>query len=235
MNKQSYKVKIISIEKDRLIRSIKTIREITGVGIADAKSIVESVPVVLMEGLHKNQAIKLKNILERSKIGAIIEIDGINKPKKQKLKKLNFKENPFISFYNNMKGHIKQTMNWFSKYRKNDYKKLLDKMLLDADSFSLVVRDTIQLDKSGRNFLDKLHSFLIEEKLVSKWPGTELLNGEVRMFRYKLNNQSKDVLLEVNGLLAWLQPEFPEDLTFYKEGKPIFVSITHEKDYWYVE
>ena len=115
MSKQSYKVKIISIEKDWLISSIKTIREITGLGIADAKAIVESVPVVLMEGMYMKQSVKLRNILERSKIGAIIELDGINKPKRQKLKKLNFNDNPFISFYNNLKEYIKRTLNWLSK------------------------------------------------------------------------------------------------------------------------
>lgn len=116
-----------------------------------------------------------------------------------------------------------------------DYKILLEEMLIKADSFSLVVRDTLELKGSGKKILDKLNPFLLKEDHVSKWPGTELLMGKAKYYSYSLNNRSIEILSEINSLFDWQQPEFPEDLTFYRKDKIIFVSISHEKDSWYVE
>ena len=108
MSKQSFKVTIISIDRDWLIRSIKTIREITGLGLADAKAIVENVPTIFMEGMYEKQALKLKKILEQSRIGAIIEIDEKNKPTRKKLRKLSFDQSRLKTFYNNLKEKFRK-------------------------------------------------------------------------------------------------------------------------------
>ena len=108
-------------------------------------------------------------------------------------------------------------------------------MLIKADSFSLVVKDTLELKDTGKNILDKLNPFLLKEDYVSKWPGTELLTEKAKLYKYSLNNRSIEILSDINRLFDWLQPEFPEDLTFYRKDKIIFVSISHEKDSWHVK
>ncbi len=51
---------------------IKVVREITGLGLKDAKDLVESAPKALKEGVSKDEAEALKKQLEES--GAEIEI-----------------------------------------------------------------------------------------------------------------------------------------------------------------
>lgn len=51
---------------------IKTVRSITGLGLKEAKELVESAPVVLKESISKNDAENLKKTLET--IGASVEI-----------------------------------------------------------------------------------------------------------------------------------------------------------------
>ena len=106
-------------------------------------------------------------------------------------------------------------------------------MLIKADVFSLVIIDSVILNDSGQKILDELQPYLIESIETSSWPGTILYNGKVRLFKYKVNNNSLGILSTIDNLFDWLQPNYPEDLTFYKEDKPIFISISHEKDCWY--
>lgn len=51
---------------------IKTVRSITGLGLKEAKELVESAPVILKESINKDDAETLKKTLET--IGASVEI-----------------------------------------------------------------------------------------------------------------------------------------------------------------
>ncbi|QNS01789.1 MAG: 50S ribosomal protein L7/L12 [Buchnera aphidicola (Pentalonia nigronervosa)] len=51
---------------------IKTVRSATGLGLKDAKDLVESAPVVLKENINKEDAQSLKKTLEN--VGAEVEI-----------------------------------------------------------------------------------------------------------------------------------------------------------------
>lgn len=57
---------------DQKIKVIKEIRGITGLGLADAKALVEKVPVTVKEGVSKEDAEALKAQLEG--VGATVEI-----------------------------------------------------------------------------------------------------------------------------------------------------------------
>ena len=57
---------------DKKIQVIKVIREVTGLGLKEAKAFVESAPKVVKEGLSKDEAEELKTKLETS--GASITI-----------------------------------------------------------------------------------------------------------------------------------------------------------------
>ena len=54
------------------IKVIKAVREITGLGLADAKALVESAPKAIKEGVSKDDAEALKKQLEE--VGAKVEL-----------------------------------------------------------------------------------------------------------------------------------------------------------------
>ena len=58
---------------DEKIKVIKAVREITGLGLADAKAVVEAAPKAIKEGVSKDEAEDLKKKLEEA--GAKVELD----------------------------------------------------------------------------------------------------------------------------------------------------------------
>jgi len=57
---------------DKKINVIKEIRTITGLGLKEAKDLVEGAPKVVKEGVSKEDAAKMKNVLEEA--GAKVEL-----------------------------------------------------------------------------------------------------------------------------------------------------------------
>ena len=57
---------------DEKIKVIKAVREITGLGLADAKAVVEAAPKAIKEGVSKAEAEELKKKLEEA--GAKVEL-----------------------------------------------------------------------------------------------------------------------------------------------------------------
>jgi len=57
---------------DKKIQVIKEVRVITGLGLKDAKTLVEGVPVPIKEGIAKEDAEKIKEQLEE--VGASVEV-----------------------------------------------------------------------------------------------------------------------------------------------------------------
>ena len=69
--KTEFSVTLVSFG-DKKIQVIKVVREITGLGLKEAKDMVEAAPKVIKEGINKEEAEEIKNKLE--KVGATIEI-----------------------------------------------------------------------------------------------------------------------------------------------------------------
>ena len=69
--KTEFNVTLISFG-DKKIQVIKVVREITGLGLKEAKDAVEGAPKVIKEGINKEEAEEIKSKLE--KVGATIEI-----------------------------------------------------------------------------------------------------------------------------------------------------------------
>jgi large subunit ribosomal protein L7/L12 len=63
---------ILAKAGDKKINVIKEIRTITGLGLKEAKELVEGAPKTVKEGANKDEAAKLKKILEEQ--GATVEI-----------------------------------------------------------------------------------------------------------------------------------------------------------------
>ena len=57
---------------DEKIKVIKAVREITGLGLADAKAVVEAAPKAIKEGVSKDEAETLKAKLAEA--GAVVEL-----------------------------------------------------------------------------------------------------------------------------------------------------------------
>ena len=70
--KTDFTVVLASAPADKKIPIIKTVREITGLGLKEAKDLVEAAPKAVKEGIPKAQAEEIKKKLVES--GAVIEI-----------------------------------------------------------------------------------------------------------------------------------------------------------------
>lgn len=70
--KTEFNVVITATDPSKKIAAIKAVREITGLGLGEAKAMVESVPAVVKENLPKAQAEELKATLTEA--GCTVEL-----------------------------------------------------------------------------------------------------------------------------------------------------------------
>jgi len=63
---------ILAAAGDKKINVIKEIRTITGLGLKEAKDLVEGAPKTVKEGASKDEAAKIKKVLEEN--GATVEV-----------------------------------------------------------------------------------------------------------------------------------------------------------------
>ena len=70
--KTSFDVVLTGFDAAAKIKVIKAVREITGLGLADAKAVVEAAPKAIKEGVSKDEAEELKKKLEE--VGAKVEL-----------------------------------------------------------------------------------------------------------------------------------------------------------------
>ena len=70
--KTEFDVVLASFDAAAKIKVIKAVREITGLGLAEAKAMVEGAPKTLKEGVSKDEAEELKKKLEEA--GAKVEL-----------------------------------------------------------------------------------------------------------------------------------------------------------------
>ncbi|MFT9091463.1 MAG: 50S ribosomal protein L7/L12, partial [Gluconacetobacter sp.] len=63
---------ILAKAGDKKINVIKEIRGITGLGLKEAKDLVEGAPKTVKEGVNKDEAEKIKKVLEEN--GATVEV-----------------------------------------------------------------------------------------------------------------------------------------------------------------
>ena len=70
--KTEFDVILAGFDAAAKIKVIKVVREVTGLGLAEAKAVVEGTPKALKEGVSKDEAEELKKKLEEA--GAKVEI-----------------------------------------------------------------------------------------------------------------------------------------------------------------
>lgn len=69
--KDSYDVELTE-SGDQKVKAIKAIRDITGLGLKDAKGLVDKVPSVIKEGVSEDEANKIKEQLEA--VGGVVTL-----------------------------------------------------------------------------------------------------------------------------------------------------------------
>ena len=62
--KTEFDVVLASVPADKKIACIKVVRELTGLGLKEAKDLVDGAPKTLKEGVSKDEAAKIKKSLE---------------------------------------------------------------------------------------------------------------------------------------------------------------------------
>lgn len=70
--KTSFDVILKAVDASKKIPTIKVVREATGLGLAEAKALVDGAPKPIKQGLSKEEADKLKKSLEEQ--GATVEL-----------------------------------------------------------------------------------------------------------------------------------------------------------------
>ena len=67
-----FTVTLESVDASKKIAAIKAVREITGLGLKEAKDLVEGAPKPIKEGVSKDEAAKIKETLEAA--GGVVKI-----------------------------------------------------------------------------------------------------------------------------------------------------------------
>src|SRR3954469_4681866 len=70
--KTDFNVSLVSFPADKKINIIKVVREVTSLGLKEAKDLVEAVPKVLKEGVPKDEAEAIRKKFDE--VGAKVEI-----------------------------------------------------------------------------------------------------------------------------------------------------------------
>ena len=70
--KTEFTVQLDGFDAAKKINVIKVVREITGLGLKEAKDLVEGAPKPVKEGVNKDEAAKIKKQLEEA--GATVEV-----------------------------------------------------------------------------------------------------------------------------------------------------------------
>jgi large subunit ribosomal protein L7/L12 len=71
--KTEFNVKVTDVPADKKIAVIKEVKTILGLGLGEAKTMVESAPFMVKEAVNKEEADKLKNAL--SAAGATVSVE----------------------------------------------------------------------------------------------------------------------------------------------------------------
>ncbi|MGI8898266.1 MAG: hypothetical protein ACR2IB_07715 [Pyrinomonadaceae bacterium] len=105
-----------------------------------------------------------------------------------------------------------------------------------CESFSLVWRDQFEFEPSAYEIKHALKPFLVSNIRTDEWPGTKLFAHDAIVRRYRVADESIELLHASGGLYSWLQPNLPEDLAFYTSGDVVWLAtISHEHEAWFLD
>ena len=87
------------------------------------------------------------------------------------------------------------------------------------------------MNKFLSSFLPLLKKSRHNEMQSTEWPGTVSADNrhERNIMFFKCDLSIKDLLVKPKRLYAWMYPDFPEDLCFFREGNCWLTSSAHEQ------
>lgn len=118
------------------------------------------------------------------------------------------------------------------------YLKVIDFAFMKSDAVMLVYQSYGKpYKKKIKEIRRKLKPFLITTRSNQKnkngyfsWPGTETADRSIiHVDMYRLSEEVKAYIRSAEGLLSWMYPDRPEDISFFKTGECWFFTTTHEK------
>lgn len=120
------------------------------------------------------------------------------------------------------------------------YNALLDYAFEQADYFMLAWMEygneygIHNFSKEAYEIQKLLSPYIVKIRSDLHWPGSSpvplgtcKIIGQVVF--YITAPEAKQVLKRVAGLFDWINPDYPQDLAFFKENKCWFYSVAHEK------
>ena len=131
----------------------------------------------------------------------------------------------------------------------SEYELLEEKIFYNREEYLDYLDRVKEMKKQGREdikifkeqteaFLKELQPYLIKQRHTpTEWPRTKLsedINENNKRKKpsinlYKVCEEVKIFLYKPNGIFKWIYPNFPEDLSFFKDGYCWFESCAHER------
>lgn len=116
-----------------------------------------------------------------------------------------------------------------------NHNKIIKYASINSDSFSFISNLKKPYSKILPNYehdkvLKPLEPYLIKFIVgIKKWPGTMTSDNHKVMMIYSSCKESRKILQEMPNLFMPIENRFPEDVCYYRNERPWFATISHEK------
>lgn len=115
-------------------------------------------------------------------------------------------------------------------------KKILEYALKTSDVFSvisIIQKPYSRIPPNFKNleFAEKLEPFVLKYLYnYYDWPIKHLsrINHSI-MVLYKINSASRKIIIDLPNVFLPLENNLPQDICFFREGRPWLITISHEK------
>lgn len=128
----------------------------------------------------------------------------------------------------------------FTNVTGDAYIQLMKFLFEKSQEFILVIRFDIIINDEINKIMDELSPFLIKKVRQTSWANTTLVceacDSKAIVHYFSSTNEALEIILnKTNNLFQWVQPSFPEDISFLIDGEYFFTTTTHEKEYMFID
>lgn len=115
-----------------------------------------------------------------------------------------------------------------------NYNQIIKYVSKNSDSFSIISNLNKPYSRKPPNFEHEEITKTLEPFLkqyfvgIKKWPGTITKDNHKIMIIYRLCTESRKLLREMPNLFLPLENNLPEDICFFRNQNPWFITISHE-------
>jgi hypothetical protein len=115
------------------------------------------------------------------------------------------------------------------------YQALISLALEDCATGAFITRPNLGRSATAAQLLDDLSPWILEETSVTEWPGTRLVDDVATLHRFETVPDIEPLLRRVDRLYGWLQPDYPEDLSFYNADGAVWLGSCAHEGFAYLE